>query len=107
MSHGQRNLHLGLDDLGTCFLSLRFHLLFEGHCHCTTLLGLGLGNVLVGIGLVHLQHGANVLAYINVSDINRENLKCCSCIKTLFKYRLAYPVRILKHFLVAVRRTDR
>ena len=107
MSHCQRNFNLSLDDLGTCFLSFRFHLLFEGHCHRTTLLSLGLGNVLVSIGLVHLQHGTDVLAYINVRDINRENLKSCSCIKTLLKHRLTYPVRILKHFLMAVRRTDR
>ena len=62
--------------------------LLKGNSHGATLLGLRLSNVLVGIGLVNLEGCTDVLAYIYIGNIDRENLERCTSVKTLAEHEL-------------------
>jgi hypothetical protein len=42
-----------------------------GDCHRSSLLGLGAGDLEVGLGLVGLELGTDVLSYVNISDVDR------------------------------------
>ena len=70
LSHRAGQFSLGLDDLGACLLGLGTHFLLESNSHSATLLRLGLRDILIGLGLVNLKGCADVLAYVNVSDID-------------------------------------
>ena len=74
--------------MSTGLLSTGLILLFKSNSHCTTFLSLSLSNILVSIGLVNLQCSTDILTYINISNINRENLKGRTCIKTLAEHQL-------------------
>ena len=68
--HCQRHFGLGLDNLGAGFLCLCLHLLLLSDSHSAAFLSLSLCNVLVGVGLVHLQLCTDVLSNVDVGDIN-------------------------------------
>ena len=104
--HSQRNLPLGLDNLCPGLLCLGLHLLLESHGHRTALLSTGLSDILVGIGLVDLQHRTDILAYVDISDINRKNLESRTSIEALGQHHLGNRIRVLQHILVRLRRTD-
>ena len=72
----------------TCLLCAGLVLLLKGNSHGTTLLGLRLSNVLVGIGLVNLEGCTDVLANIDICNVDRENLERCTSVKTLAEHEL-------------------
>ena len=76
------------------------------HRHRPAFLGLGLGTSHIGFGLRRLKLGADVLAYIDIGDIDREDLERRAGIQTLLQHRLGDSVRILQHALVADRTAD-
>ena len=82
------------------------HFLLAGHGHGTTLFGLGLGDVLVGIGLIHLEGSTDVLAYVDVGDVDGENFEGRTCVKPLAEHELRDGVGVLEHGLVAFARAD-
>ncbi len=69
--------------------------------------GLCLRDATVGFRLRHLQFGPDVLADIDVRDIDRHNLKRGSGIEPFGEHRFADAIRILQDFLVVDRRADR
>ena len=105
--HGLRHESLSLDDTGTRLLCFGFHLLLAGDSHCATLLCLGLCNVLIGLRLVHLQLCADILTYINVGDIDTEDFESGTFVQSLAEHEFGDTIRVLKHLLVALRRTNR
>lgn len=79
--HGLGYFRFCLDNFGTGFLGLCLHFLLCGYGHGAAFLCLGLSNVLVGIGLVYLQGGTDILTYVNISNVNGQNFECCSGIQ--------------------------
>jgi hypothetical protein len=63
----QRARDLGLDHT-------RAHLLFVRYRHGAALFRLRLRDLLIRVRLVNLQFGADVLADVQVRDVDRENL---------------------------------
>ena len=96
----------GLNDFGTCFLRLGFHFLFGGDSHGTAFLGLGLRDVFVGVGLVDLQGGPDVLTYVDVGNVDGQDFKSRTGIQTLFEYQFGDGVRIFQNLLVVFGRSD-
>ena len=70
--HG--DLGLGRDHLGPVLLDLRDHLLLLGDGEGPPLLGLGAGHPRVGLGLEGLEVGADIVADVDVGDVDREDL---------------------------------
>ena len=88
-------------------MRLGFHLLLLRNRHRATLLCLGLRDILVRLSLIHLQLRADVLTYVDIRYINRQNLKCRSVVQTFGKHQLTDRIRILQHLLVTLGTTDR
>ncbi len=84
--HGFGQFGLGFYHLCSGFLCLGFHLLLQGYGHGTALFGLGLCDVFVGLRLVYLQCGADILAYVYIGDVNRENLECRAAVKAFAEH---------------------
>lgn len=95
--HGLGHFGFCLDHVGTGFFGFGFHFLFQGYSHGTAFFCLGLGNVFVGIGLVHLEGCTDVAANIDVGNINGENLKGCTGIQSLAQYEFGDGVGVLKY----------
>ena len=60
LGDGLRDLGLGLDDLGLHLLDAGAHFLLGGDGHGAAAFGLGLAQLLVGLGALGFQHGADV-----------------------------------------------
>src|SRR5262249_31517557 len=67
------DLGLRLDRLGPVLLDLRDHLLLLGDREGAALLGLGPRDAGVGLGLEGLQVGADVVAHVDIGDVDRED----------------------------------
>src|SRR3972149_5105973 len=91
-----RSWHLGLG-----LHDARPHLLLEGHRHGPPLLGLGLGDLLVRVGLVDLELCADVLAHVHVGDVDGQDLVGGSRIQPRGQDMLGDVIRVLQHVLVA------
>src|SRR6185369_5271300 len=90
---------LVLFNLGLVFLGL-------GHGHCAALFGFGLEALLVGLGLGGLELGADVLADVDVGDIDGENLEGAAGVKAFGHDGLGDVVGVLQHGLVGLGRAD-
>ena len=82
-------------------------LLFGGLRSVLALRGLRLSDLAIGVRLGGLQFGADVLADVDVGDVDRHNLERRSRIEPLREHGLRDAIRILQHFLVIDRRADR
>src|SRR5690606_25266558 len=71
--------------LGPVLLDAGLHLLLLGDGEGAALLGLGLGPLLVRVGLVGLELGADVLADVDVGDIDREDLEGGAGVEALLR----------------------
>ncbi len=60
----------------------------------------------VGLGLIGLQSGADVLAHVDVGNVDRHDLKRRLGIQAAFEHRLRDAVGMLHHLQVAVGRAD-
>ena len=69
--------------------------------------GVGLSDALVGIGLLGLQLRADVVADIDVGDVDRENLERRPAIESFLEDELRDAIGIFEHVLVGVGRADR
>ena len=102
-----RDLGLGLHDLGAVFLDGGLHLLLLGHGEGAALLGLGAGDARVGFGLEGLQVGADVVADVDIGDVDRQDLVGRAGVEPLFEHALGDRVRFLEHLQVGLGRADR
>jgi len=73
--HGFGDFGLGGDDLGLHFHDLGLHFLFAGDGHGAPFFGARLGDLFVGVGLLGLELGAYVFAYVDVGDVDGENFE--------------------------------
>ena len=71
------------------------------------LLGLGPGDPGVGLGLDGLEVGADVVADVDVGDVDREDLEGRAGVEPLLQHALGDRVGLLEHLLVRVGRADR
>ena len=94
------------DDLGALVLCLGLELLLHRHRECPPLLGLGLGDALVGFRLVGLQLGADVLADVHVGDVDREDLEGGAGVEPLGEDGLGDEIGIFQHLFVGFGRAD-
>ena len=85
-SHGLWNFRFCLNYISTGLFRFGFHFLFGSHSHCAAFFRFCLRDILVGICLVYLQGSTNILTYINISDINRENFKCSTGIESFAQH---------------------
>ena len=106
VGHRERHLGFGLDDFRLHFLRARLHLRLERDGGGAADLGVSLRHALVGLGLVELQTGADVLADIHVGDVNGENLERGARVEALFERGLADALRVFQNVLVGVGGTD-
>ena len=81
----------------TSFLRFGFHFLFGSDCHCTAFLCFCLRNILVRISLINLQSGADVLTYVNIRNIDRQDFESRSCIQSLAKHEFGDRIRIFEY----------
>ena len=88
-----RDLRLGLDDLGAHGLRLGLLFLFGGLRGVLPFGGLGLRDAPVGFGLRGLQVGADVLADVDVGDVDRHDFERGPGIEAFGKHRLRDAVR--------------
>ena len=72
-----------------------------------TLLSPSSGYTCVSLGLVRLQTSTDVLAHVDIRDVDGDNLESGVRVKTPVQDVARDAVRVLQHFQVAVRRTDR
>ncbi len=70
-----RNLRFGLDDFGAHALRLGLLLLLGGQRGVLPFGGFRLRDAAVGFGLRRLQFGADVLADVDVGDVDRDDLE--------------------------------
>ncbi len=75
LSHGAGDFGFGQNHARTVFGDGGFHLLLAGDGEGAALFGLGAGDAGVGFGLVGLQASADVLADVDVGDVDRDDLK--------------------------------
>ena len=73
--HRLRDERFGFHHFGAHFLRLGAHLLLDRDGRGAAHFGFRLGDALVGVGLLGLQFRADVVANIDVGDIDRENLE--------------------------------
>ena len=87
-------------------MSLSLHLLLGSNSHRATLLGLSLCDILVGLSLIHLELGTDVLTYVDVGYIDGEDFECRTVVETLAEHQFGDAVGVLEYLLVALGRTD-
>ena len=75
LGHGFGNLGLGENHASPVLCDVGTHLLLAGNRVGLPLLGQCLGFAGIGLGLICLQPGADVLADVDICDINRNNLE--------------------------------
>ena len=68
-------LRLRLRPVRAALFDLGDHFLFGGHGHRAAAFGVGPGNARVGFGLIGLQSGADVLAHVDVGDVDRHDFE--------------------------------
>ncbi len=83
------------------------HFLLAGDGHGPALLGLGPGHAHVGLGLVGLQAGADVLAHVDVGDVDRDDLERRLRVEAAVQHGLGDAVGVLHHLQVCLGRADR
>src|SRR6185437_14710880 len=105
--HRDWNLRLGLDHASAVLGDLGLHLLLRRRRLRQADFGLGLRHARVGLGLVDLQPGADVLADFDIGDVDRDDLEGRVGVEPAGQHRLGNAVGIAHHDHVALGRTDR
>ena len=78
---------------GTVAGDLGLHFLLSGGGQRTAFLGLGPGHAGIGLGLVGLQPGADVLADVDVGNVDRHDLEGRLRVEPAFQHRLGDACR--------------
>ena len=91
------HLCLSLHDFRLHFHYESRHLLLLSNGHRTSLFRTRLGYPLISFCLIRLEFGPNVLTYIDIRDINRQNLKGRTRVEPLRENHLRDRIRILEH----------
>ncbi len=82
------------------------HLLLLGDGEGAAFLGLGPGDARVGLGLERLEVGTDVVAHVDVGDVDREDLVGRPGVEALLEHSLGDRVGLLEDLLVGVGRAD-
>ena len=106
LGQGQGDFGLGFDDLGLHFLGISLHFLLFGDSHGPPFFGLGLGDLLVRFGLVGLQSGADVAAYVDIGNVDGQDFKSRPGVEALAEDGLTDFVRILQDLRMVPCRAD-
>ena len=106
LRHRLGHFRLRLDDQSAHLLRLRLHLLLERDRHRTALFRLRLGDALVRFRLIHLQLRADVTPYVDVGDVDGQDLERGAVVKPLVEDGLGDLIGVFEHVFVALRRTD-
>lgn len=95
--HSLWHFGLGFDDLRLHFLGIGAHFLFLGDGHGTAFFGSCLCDLLIRFCLIGLELGADISAYIDIGDIDGEDLKSCPRVETFAEDRTGNVIRILQY----------
>ena len=104
--HGLGHFGFCLNHVGTGFFRLGFHFLLQRDRHGTPFFRFGLGDVLVGVCLVHLEGSPDVTAYIDVGYINREDFKSGTGVQPFAEHELRDRVGVFQYRLMILGRAD-
>lgn len=85
--HSLWHFGLGFDDLRLHFLGIGAHFLLLGDGHGTAFFGSCLCDLLICFCLIGLELGADISAYIDIGDIDGEDLKSCPRVETFAEDR--------------------
>ncbi len=83
------------------------HLLLHRDGEGPALLGLGAGDPGIGLGLQRLEVGADVVAHVDVGDVDREDLVGRAGVESLLQHALGDRVGLFEDLVVRVGRADR
>ncbi len=75
LGDGEGDFGFGFDDAGAHFLGAGSHFLFEGDSCGAANFGVGLSDFFVGFGLFGLEFGTDVVADIDVGDVDGEDFE--------------------------------
>ena len=95
--HSLWHFGLGFDDLRLHFLGIGAHFLLLGDGHGTAFFGSCLCDLLICFCLIGLKLGADISAYIDIGDIDGEDLKSCPRVETFAEDRTGNVIRILQY----------
>ena len=95
--HSLWHFGLGFDDLRLHFLGIGAHFLLLGNGHGTAFFGSCLCDLLICFCLIGLELGADISAYIDIGDIDGEDLKSCPRVETFAEDRTGNVIRILQY----------
>jgi hypothetical protein len=77
--------------------------LFKRNRGCATNFCLSLRHILIRIRLGLLKHRADIVADVDVCDVDRKNIVSSARIETTLKHGLGNAVRVFEHYLVRSR----
>ena len=80
--------------------------MLPGNGKGTPYFGLGSGHAGIGFRLIGLQTSADVFPHIDISDVNRHNLKGSVGVQAALQHRFADPVGVFQHAQMVFRRSD-
>ena len=103
---GHGDLGFGVHQAGAHFLDAGEVFLFQRDGHRATFLGLGLGDVLVGVGLVHLELGSDVHAHFHIGDVDGEDFEGGVGVEGLVEDGFGNAVGVFEDVFVAVGGAD-
>ena len=96
-----------LDNFRAHFLRLRPHLLLDRDRGGAPHFRFRLGDALVRVRLLALQFRADVVAHIDIGDIDRKNFERGVAVESLCQHRFGNAIRIFQHILVRISGADR
>ena len=106
LGDGERDLGFCFDDASAHFLGAGGHFLLEGDGGGAAHFGVGLGDFFVGLGLLGLEFGADVVTDIDIGDVDGENLEGGAGIDAFAENELGDGVGIFEHVFVAIGGAD-
>ena len=99
-------MRFGFDHLCPHFLGAGAHLLLGGDGGGAADFGPRLRHALVGFGLLGLEFGADVVAHVDVGDVDGKDFKGGVAVETLGQHVLGDAVGIFEHLFIGIRRAD-
>ena len=95
-----RHLRLGLDDLGPALFDRGDHLLFLGDRHGSPTFGIRPGHACVCLGLIRLKAGTDVVAHVDIGNIDRHDFERRLRIESPGEHGLGDAIGIFQHVAV-------
>ena len=103
----KRNARFGGDDGGSTLFDLGEHFLFDRDGLGPSAFGASTGDAGVGLGPVGLKSCSDVLAHIDIGNVDRDDLESGLVIEPAGEHGFGNHVGVFKHGLMAFGRSDR